>query len=305
MWNRLLNWFRRLMRMPEEVEPSNRGPVNQQQVVDQRQPERRQSKLATSYGPEPAALSRDLQDLTDYLAKILLPVHREAPVPLDTLDPAYIKEILPEAWLPAFLTHIATSNIRIRIPHRATTMTFDTAVDPTSDLFQFTDERELVLTIPPVLFENSDAFGSILSLELCRFLVQHNNIQYGLHYADNIRLPDITLHLLGLSDVFLHGYYHATTIWQQHSPRPFFSQLRYEQHRSIAHYVNHIELAKTTKKSMYALSEDEMEGQILTYYRRDHQLMQQEIKRYQRKHPNFTVKDIYEKMLYDLKRDYR
>ncbi|MBC7775873.1 MAG: hypothetical protein H7246_10605 [Phycisphaerae bacterium] len=247
----------------------------------------------------------ELVRLIDYLAKMLPRDHKSVPVPLELLKPDQIKGLMHEALANALLDHINGANLRIRIPKGPISILFLEGIERQDEFFQFTDHNTLEMRIHPALKNNPEAFACIAALEFSRVILDHNDLKYSLHHDDNARLPELALHVWGFSDLFLEGYESAKAVWGEVAQRPLFSQLRYEQHRSAANYIDDLDLNVAAKNPAFMLSENEMASQILIYYQKSAQLMDKEFNRYQRDHPHFTTKDIYEKMLYDLKRDFK
>jgi hypothetical protein len=251
-------------------------------------------------------LSGDLSRLADYLAKMLPEDRLNRIILLDNLPPSSVIYLNPEQMLDAFLDHVRGKGISIKFPDIPSSVYWLENDTQNLAVLELSTENRLIIRLHKDLTKDSAALGSIIAMELSRFLIEHNEINYSIHSAENLLLPDVAMHILGLSDVFLHGWEEANRVWPQYFKRPIFSRLRLQQHRSLANYIDHLEetFVSRNNQSLH-MTVEEMERQLFQYMGKNRDALEREFERNQKANPHLSKKEIYEKMLYDWKREFR
>jgi hypothetical protein len=295
MWKRLYNWIKKHFGVSDEP----------QKDVDIQESSRRKSVFIDPAQSPIAPLSGDLIRMVDYLVKMLPEDRFDCPVLLDIISPTEISDMPPEQVLDTMLGRLNDKGLSIKFPNPPTSVEGIETIEGNNALLELTSENTIVIRLHEGLLEHKAALHSIMALELSRFLIEHNEINYSIHSSENLQLPDITLHILGLSDVFIHGLEDANFIWPQYFKRPIFSRLRFQQHRSLIYYLENLNEMRSSRNQSTLLSIAEMEQQLFQYMKKDWGIVKKEFERTQKAHPHFSQKDIYEKMLYEWKREFK
>jgi hypothetical protein len=282
MWKRLHNWIKKYFWVSDEpqkdvsIQESGRrksvfvDPVQSpfwvsdepQKDVSIQQSGRRKSVFVDTAQSPIAPLSGDLIRMVDYLVKMLPEDHFDCPVLLDILSPIEISDMPPEQVLDTMLGRLNGKGFSIKFPNPQTSVEGVETVEGNTVLLELTTENTIVIRLHEGLLENKAALNSIMALELSRFLIEHNEINFSIHSSENLQLPDITLHILGLSDVFIHGLEDANLIWPQYFKRPIFSRLRFQQHRSLIYYLENLNEMRSGRNQPTLMSIEEMKQQL-------------------------------------------